>query len=188
MVLGGVAGYGSAAPVGMWPSPVQQAPAQAAGAQLPAVQANGAPGEAAGGQLPGEIAQQRAYANVMNDKFAQECQTCKNRKYQDGSDDPGVSFQTPQGIDPSVAASVVAGHEQEHVMRERANAKAEGGEVIMQTVVLHGDICPECGKHYISGGTTRTVTRSGGGQQNPYDAMMKKREEAEKGSKLDVGA
>lgn len=186
MVLGGVAGYGSAASALSWPSSVQ--PAAGSKEAFAAGQAGGAQDAAAGQQLPDEIARQRAYANVMNDKFAQECQTCKNRKYQDGSDDPGVSFQTPQSIDPAVAASVVAGHEQEHVMRERANAKAEGGEVVMQTVVLHGDICPECGTHYVSGGTTRTVTRSGGEQQNPYDAMMKKREEAEKGSQLTIGA
>ena len=29
-----------------------------------------------------------------------ECQTCKNRKYVDGSDDPNVSFKTPGHIDP----------------------------------------------------------------------------------------
>ena len=29
-----------------------------------------------------------------------ECQTCKERKYQDGSDDAGVSFKTPTKIDP----------------------------------------------------------------------------------------
>ena len=38
-------------------------------------------------------------AEIVNSKSAQEimaeaeCQTCKERKYQDGSDDPGVSFK-----------------------------------------------------------------------------------------------
>ena len=30
--------------------------------------------------------------------------------------------------------------------------------MVSQSVTLHTDICPECGKPYISGGTTRTVT------------------------------
>ena len=89
-----------------------------------------------------------------------ECQTCKERKYQDGSDDPGVSYQTPTNIDPDVAASAVRGHEQEHVVREQAKAQREGREVVSQSVSLHTAICPECGKVYVSGGTTRTTTRA----------------------------
>lgn len=87
-----------------------------------------------------------------------ECQTCKNRKYQDGSDDPGVSFKTPSKIDPDMAASKVRSHEQEHVTREQAKADREGREVVSQTVILHTAICPECGRVYVSGGTTTTVT------------------------------
>jgi hypothetical protein len=49
-----------------------------------------------------------------------ECQTCKNRTYQEGSNDPGVSFKTPGHIDPGSAASVVMGHEQEHLKNETA--------------------------------------------------------------------
>lgn len=88
-----------------------------------------------------------------------ECQTCKNRKYQDGSDDPGVSYKNPTKISPDKAASAVRGHEMEHVTREQAKAKREGREVLSQTVSIHTSICPECGKVYVSGGTTRTVTR-----------------------------
>ena len=104
-------------------------------------------------------------AAVQESKSAQEvmeegqCQTCKERKYQDGSNDPGVSYQAPTNIDPTQAASAVRGHEQEHVVREQAKAKREGREVVSQSVTLHTDICPECGKVYISGGTTRTTTR-----------------------------
>lgn len=103
---------------------------------------------------------------VQSGKSAQEvmeegeCQTCKERKYQDGSDDPGVSFKTPTQIAPEQAASAVRGHEQEHVVRERAKAQREDREVVNQTVTLHTAICPECGKAYISGGTTRTTTQS----------------------------
>ena len=88
----------------------------------------------------------------------EECQTCEERKYQDGSDDPGVSFKTPGHIDADVAGSVVRGHEMEHVNREQTKAKVENREVLRQSVTLHNAICPECGKVYISGGTTRTVT------------------------------
>lgn len=89
-----------------------------------------------------------------------ECQTCKERKYQDGSNDPGVSYKTPTNIDPSQAASSVRSHEQEHVTREQAKAQREGREVVSQSVTLHTAICPECGKVYVSGGTTRTSTRA----------------------------
>ena len=87
-----------------------------------------------------------------------ECQTCKERKYQDGSDDPGVSFKTPTSIDPDQAPSAVRGHEMEHVYREQAKAGREGRKVVSQSVTYHTAICPECGRAYVSGGTTRTVT------------------------------
>ena len=89
-----------------------------------------------------------------------ECQTCKERKYQDDSDDMGVSFQTPTNIAPEQAASAVRGHEQEHVVREQAKAQREGREVVSQNVTIHTDICPECGEAYVSGGTTKTVTKA----------------------------
>lgn len=87
-----------------------------------------------------------------------ECQTCKERKYQDGSDDAGVSYKTPTRIAPDQAASAVRGHEMEHVVRERAAAEREDRRVISQSVTMHTAICPECGTVYISGGTTRTTT------------------------------
>lgn len=89
-----------------------------------------------------------------------ECQTCEQRKYQDGSDDMGVSFKTPTNVKPEQAASAVRGHEMEHVVREQAKAKREGREVVSQSVTMHTGICPECGKAYVSGGTTHTVTRA----------------------------
>lgn len=89
-----------------------------------------------------------------------ECQTCKNRKYQDGSDDSGVSFQTPTRVDPKSAGAAVRSHEQEHVSRNRSKAKREGMEIVSQSVTIHTNICPECGRVYVSGGTTRTATRN----------------------------
>ena len=87
-----------------------------------------------------------------------KCETCEKRKYQDGSDDPGVSFKNAQHVDPDLAQSAVRGHEMEHVVRERASAEREGRKVISQSVTYHTGICPECGRFYVSGGTTRTVT------------------------------
>ncbi len=102
-----------------------------------------------------------------------ECQTCKNRRYQDGSNDPGVSFKTPGKIDPSVSQSRVRAHEYEHVFRERSKALREGREVVSQSVMLQTGICPECGRAYISGGTTRTVTR----KSEELDEILAAREE-----------
>ena len=89
-----------------------------------------------------------------------ECQTCKERKYQDGSDDPGVSFKTPTSVAPEQAAGAVRGHENEHVVREQAKARREDRKVVSQSVTYHTAICPECGTAYVSGGTTRTVTKA----------------------------
>lgn len=114
---------------------------------------------ARGGTLdgPNEAGQTRSAQDIMDQA---QCETCENRKYQDGSDDPGVSFQTPAHIDPDQAASVVRGHEQEHVVREQAKAQREDRKVVSQSVTLHNSICPECGRTYVSGGTTRTTTRA----------------------------
>lgn len=94
-----------------------------------------------------------------------KCETCEERKYQDGSDDMGVSYQTPTNIKPEQAASAVRGHEMEHVYREQAKADREGRKVVSQTVTMHTEICPECGKSYVSGGTTRTVTKADNAEQ-----------------------
>ena len=87
-----------------------------------------------------------------------ECKPCKERKYQDGSDDPGVSFKSPTHIAPDQSASAVRGHELEHVVRERAKAQSEGRRVISQSVTMQTGICPECGRVYTAGGVTRTTT------------------------------
>lgn len=89
-----------------------------------------------------------------------ECQTCENRRYQDGSDDPGVSFKSATKISPEAASSAVRGHEMEHVYRNRAKAEREGREIVSQSVTIKTGICPECGKPYVAGGETRTVTRA----------------------------
>jgi ribosomal protein L32 len=90
----------------------------------------------------------------------EECQTCKNRKYVDKSNDPSVSYQTPQRISPGQSGAKVMAHEREHVANEQAKAEREERRVVSQTVSLSTSICPECGRVYVSGGVTRTVTAS----------------------------
>lgn len=89
-----------------------------------------------------------------------ECQTCKNRRYQDQSDDSGVSFQTASHIDPSAAYSAVRSHENEHVARNKTQAEQHGQKIAYQTVTINRAICPECGRSYVSGGVTHTVTKA----------------------------
>ena len=109
-----------------------------------------------------------------------ECQTCESRKYQDGSDDMGVSFQTPTHIKPEQAASAVRGHEMEHVYREQAKADREGRKVVSQNVTMHTEICPECGKSYVSGGTTRTVTKADTDNAAQQQDLARQNEEEQK--------
>ncbi len=97
------------------------------------------------------------------------CATCENRKYQDGSNDPGVSFQSPQRISPQASVGKVRSHENEHVRRESAKAGREDREVVSQSVSIHMSTCPECGRSYASGGVTKTVTRA----DNNDNAFMK---------------
>lgn len=101
---------------------------------------------------------------------AVECSTCASRTYQDGSNDPGVSFKSATHISPEQAASAVMGHEQEHVANEQANAKEEGREVVSQSVQIFTAVCSECGKSYVSGGVTKTTTA---GPANPYSQVNK---------------
>lgn len=108
-------------------------------------------------EVDAEVEKSKSPQEIMKEG---ECQTCKKRKYQDGSNDPGVSFKTPTNVAPEQAAAAVRGHEQEHVVREQAKAQREDREVVSQSVTYHTAICPECGKVYVSGGTTRTSTRA----------------------------
>ena len=88
-----------------------------------------------------------------------ECETCRKRRYQDDSDDSMVSFQMPTTMSPAAAKSRVRSHELEHVRREGIKARQEGKQIVSQTVQIKTDTCDECGRIYVSGGLTRTVTR-----------------------------
>lgn len=96
-----------------------------------------------------------------------ECKTCSERKYKDESDDPTVSFQTAQHLSPESAAAAVQSHESEHVRNEQARAAADGKKVVHQQVAIHTATCPECGRVYVSGGTTTTQTLT---KASPPDA------------------
>ena len=100
-----------------------------------------------------------------------ECQTCKQRKYQDGSDE-NVSFKTAQHMSPSEAGTRVRAHEQEHVSNAFSKASESGGKVLQASVSIHTAICPECGRTYISGGTTTTKIKYPS-ENNPYQKNMK---------------
>lgn len=109
------------------------------------------------------------------------CETCENRKYQDGSDDPGVSFKTAGKIDPANAEAVVRGHEYEHVNRNRAKAAREDREIVYQSVVIKHGICSECGDSYVAGGETTTVTRAA--RDERFEVGMK---DSENGKLLNI--
>ncbi len=95
-----------------------------------------------------------------------ECETCKNRKYQDGSDEM-VSFKSAAHISPEASASRVRAHEQEHVSNAYTKAAQNGGKVLSATVTMQTAICPECGRSYVAGGTTSTRIQYPN-ENNPY--------------------
>ncbi len=100
-----------------------------------------------------------------------ECETCASRKYQDGSDEQ-VSFKSAQHISPEAAAARVRGHEAEHVANAYDKAEEKNGKVLNATVSIHTAVCPECGRTYVSGGTTRTSIKYGN-EDNPYQKNKK---------------
>lgn len=108
---------------------------------------------------------------VDDDKAQKECQTCKNRKYKDGSDEM-VSFKSPAHIDPQAAGAAVRAHEQEHVSNAYSKAARDNGKVISANVSIQMAVCPECGRSYVSGGTTRTQIKYYN-EENPYQQDLK---------------
>lgn len=116
---------------------------------------------------------------------AKECQTCKNRKYQDGSDEM-VSFKSAAHISPTAAANAVRAHEMEHVSNAYSKATKGNGRVIQASVTLKTAICPECGRAYVSGGVTNTKIKYSNEDQ-PYQKQLKAfMDDAGKGDNLDV--
>lgn len=101
----------------------------------------------------------------------EDCETCKERKYQDGSDE-NVSFKSAQHISPESAGARVRAHEGEHVANAYSKAQKDGGKVIQASVTLHTATCPECGRVYVSGGTTHTRVQYPN-ENNPYQQSRK---------------
>ena len=102
---------------------------------------------------------------------AVECQECANRKYVDGSNEGDVSFKAPGHISPQSSAATVMAHEQEHVANAYESASKNNGQVLRATVTLDHAICSECGRSYVSGGTTGTTIKYS--ENNPYGSNAK---------------
>ena len=103
-----------------------------------------------------------------------ECETCRTRKYQDGSDE-NVSFKSASHISPNQAGAAVRAHEGEHVANAYKKAAEEGGRVVQAGVSIEMSVCPECGRSYVSGGLTRTTIAQprDDGKENPYTKNLR---------------
>ena len=133
-------------------------------------------GKIAGGanpqsQFPPEIdgvagKESPASGSRIGKKVVKECETCKKRKYQDVSNDPSVSFKAPTSLAPGSEGMAVASHESQHVANEKGKATRNGREVVYQSVQVYSAVCPECGRVYVAGGKTTTVTREKPDPQN----------------------
>jgi hypothetical protein len=100
-----------------------------------------------------------------------ECQTCKNRKYVDGSNESDVSFKSPGHIDPGQSYATVMSHEQEHMSNARQKTADSDTRLVSASVSLKISVCPECGRSYVAGGTTNTTIQYS--ESNPYDKGRK---------------
>lgn len=118
----------------------------------------------------------------------EDCQTCKERKYQDGSDEANVSFKSASHISPDSAGSAVRAHEQQHVSNAYKKAAQKGGKVVNASVSIHTAVCPECGQTYVSGGTTNTTIKYSN-EDNPYQKNRKALDAASlRGANIDYAA
>lgn len=100
-----------------------------------------------------------------------DCETCKRRKYQDGSNE-NVSFKSPTHISAGASGAAVRAHEAEHVSNAYSKAKEKNGEVLSVNVSIKTAICPECGTVYTAGGETRTTIKYPN-ESNPYQKNQK---------------
>lgn len=106
---------------------------------------------------------------------SEECQTCKNRKYVDGSNESDVSFKSPGHVSPEASYGAVTAHEQQHVSNAIAEGSEENKELVSVSVRIKMERCPECGKVYAAGGETTTVIKTSKPTYNdtPYDRARK---------------
>lgn len=110
-----------------------------------------------------------------------ECATCAGRMYQDGSDE-NVSFKSAAHVSPDAAGAAVRSHEGEHVGNAYKKAFMNNGKVLRASVSIHMSICPECGRSYVSGGTTSTAIAYYGQEPKAFDEAA-----GIKGRKIDAG-
>ena len=126
-------------------------------------------------------------SKVDKDGKKKECQTCKNRKYIDGSDEANVSFKSAAHVSPEAAASAVRAHEGQHVSNAYSKASENDGKVISASVRIHTAICPECGRSYVSGGVTNTQIKYYN-ESNPYQKDLKAADGIKaRGERVDMG-
>lgn len=128
-------------------------------------------GEAGIQPFPGAGDSRADSLGVDQDGGKTECQTCKSRKYVDGSDEM-VSFKSPAHVAPQAAGAAVRAHEQEHVTNAYSKAATGNGKVLSASVSIHTSVCPECGRSYVSGGTTHTQIKYYN-ESNPYQQELK---------------
>lgn len=120
---------------------------------------------------PGEVNPEDTKTLPGRKSSPDECKTCKERKYQDGSNEM-VSFKAAAHVSPEAAGSAVRAHEGEHVSNAYSKAAQKGGKVLQASVAIHTAVCPECGRTYVSGGETTTKIKYGD-EKNPYTKNLK---------------
>ncbi|MFG6369114.1 MAG: hypothetical protein K1W16_11955 [Lachnospiraceae bacterium] len=117
----------------------------------------------------------------------EDCETCANRKYQDGSDE-NVSFKTASHISPESAGARVRAHEGEHVSNAYKKAAQKDGKVLNASVSIHTSICPECGRTYVAGGVTNTTIKYSN-EDNPYTKNQRQLDATKfRGANIDYAA
>ena len=90
-----------------------------------------------------------------------ECPTCAERQFVDQSNDQGVSFSTPKGMNAAMSMLTVISHENEHVANAKADAREQNDEnVVNSSIAIEKSVCPMCGKTYVSGGSATTKTHA----------------------------
>lgn len=115
----------------------------------------------------------------------EECETCKNRKYKDKSDE-NVSFKAATHVSPQAAGAAVRAHEGEHVSNAYKKAAEGDGKVVRASVTIYTSVCPECGKNYVSGGVTNTSIKYNN-EDNPYMKNFKAQQGIElRGMNVDI--
>lgn len=98
-------------------------------------------------------------AKTLKRTGAVECETCKNRKYVDDSNESDVSFQSPGHVSATASTSVVRAHEQQHVANAYQTESSGKGRVMSVNVSIKMGRCAECGRSYAKGGETKTTIK-----------------------------